>query len=166
MADEITITYPYDDEIMRYDFSKHRYILKKGGVLQELDINLDEYLPDFGGNKSKRAELCLDEVSQDVYDYLYTDCANVPWREYELAKCPDLRDAIKEMLLRQVRYICTSGALRDFSGVNVAKGTFIDEKILDERAVSRPVRRLAENLGLKYIGDFGGTAPSYKDGEY
>ena len=34
------MNYPYDDEIMKYDYADHRYVLTEDGVQLQLGINL------------------------------------------------------------------------------------------------------------------------------
>lgn len=161
------LQYPYDDGVMRYDYVAHRYVLTKEGVFQILGINLDDYIPVADtANQSRCADIALAEVSEDVYDYLYEDCMNIAWRRYELAKVPERRHDIQEMLLRQIRYVCQSGSLRDASGVNLPKNQYLDGFVLKERNVGRAVKSYAENAGLKYVGMFGGYAPSYEEGKY
>lgn len=162
-----TLKCPYDDGVMRYDRVTHRYVLTKEGVFQILGINLDDYIPVADtANQSRCADIALNEVSEDVYDYLYEDCMNIAWRRFELAKSPARRQDVQEMLLRQIRYVCQSGSLRDASGVNLPKNQYIDGFVLKERNVGRAVKSYAENVGLKYIGMFGGVAPSYEEGDY
>ena len=152
--------FPYDDEVMRYDYNMHRYVLTEKGVLSELGENLDVILNTTGdANPSTLAERILKRVSQTVYMYLYRDTANEHWLECILATYPPLRERVKEMLQAQLLYMLMNGDLGLYSGVNVAKGQVMDIAALRDRARIAPeVEDLAlqtiPGLGycLKYVG--------------
>ncbi len=151
---------PFDDEIMRYDYQKHRYVLTEHGVLTELGENLDVLLNSTGdANPSTLAERILKRVSQTVYLYIYRDSANEQWLEYILAKYPPLRERVKEMLQAQLLYMLENGDIGLYSGVNIAKGQAMEIESLRGRARIAPeVEDLAlqdiPGLGycLKYVG--------------
>ena len=152
--------FPCDDEIMRYDYNTHRYVLTEKGVLFELGENLDVILNTTGdANPSTLAERILKRVSQTVYHYLYRDTVNEQWLEYILATYPPLRERVKEMLQAQLLYMLMNGDLGLYSGVNVAKGQVMDMEALRGRARIAPevedlALQIIPGLGycLKYVG--------------
>lgn len=152
--------FPRDDEIMKYDYTMHRYVLTEQGVLTELGENLDVILNATGdADSSTLAQRILKRVSQTVYMYIYRDTANEEWLEYILATYPPLRNRVKEMLQAQLLYMLMNGDLGLYSGVNVAKGQIMDiDKLRDRARVAPEVEDLAlqtiPELGycLKYVG--------------
>ena len=153
-------TYPKDDDVMTYDYTRHRYVLTAKGVLSELGENLEVVLNASGdANPSTLADRLLRKISQTVYMYLYQDSLNPDWLEYILAKYPLLREWICEMLQAQLLYALTNGFISDYSGVNIAKGHTVDPNWLRGRARIAPevediANRFIPGLGysLKYCG--------------
>lgn len=120
-------TFPYDDEIMKYDYSAHRYVLTVDGVLHELGTDLKQRLnPGDDANPSALAARFLAQVSRVVYNAIYKYTQDEAVMEYLLAVYPPLRARIKEMLQAQLLYMLVNNDLGLFSGVNVAKGTVMD----------------------------------------
>lgn len=152
--------YPHDDEIMKYDFASHRYVLTNSGVSSELGENLEVILNTSGDtNPSTIADRLLRKVSQRVYHYIYSDSMNPDWLEFILATYPPLRDRVREMLQAQLMYVLTNDFVSDYSGVNIAKGQTIDPNWLRGRAsialeVEDIANRFIPGLGysLKYCG--------------
>ena len=152
--------YPFDDEVMTYDYNAHRYVLTERGVMTELGENLDTILNATGdANPSTLAARFLKRVSNTVYRYLYRDTQSEQWLEYILAKHPPLRDTVKEMLQAQLMYMLANGDISLYSGVNFARGQIMDTNALRDRvAIAPDVEYLANEaipgLGysLKYVG--------------
>lgn len=152
--------YPFDDEVMTYDYNAHRYVLTEKGVFDELGEDLDSILNASGdANPSTLPARFLNRVSQTVYRYLYRDTQSEQWLEYILAKYPPLRDTVKEMLQAQLMYMLASGDISLYSGVNFARGQIMDVNALRDRAAISPdVEHIANEavagLGysLKYVG--------------
>ena len=155
--------FPHDDEIMKYDYQSHRYVLTSSGVLSQLGEDLDVILNSTGdANPSTLADRVLRRVSQMVYMYLYRDTANEQWLEYILAKYPPLRDTVKEMLQAQLLYMLMNGDIGLMSGVNVAKGQAMDIDALRGRSRIAPeVEDLAMRTisGLGYCLKYAGALP-------
>lgn len=155
--------YPYDDEVMKYDYVNHRYVLTKKGVLEQLGEDLDVILNTGGdANPSTLAERFLRKVSQGVYFYLYQDSMNSDWLEYILATYPPLREWVKEMLQAQVLYVLQNGFVNDYSGVNIAKGHTVDINWLRGRVkIADEVEQLANRFipGLGYTLTYCGALP-------
>ena len=162
--------FPHDDDIMKYDYNAHRYVLTEQGVLSELSENLDLILNATGdANPSTLAERVLKRVSQTVYMYIYRDTANEDWLEYILATYPPLRERVKEMLQAQLLYMLMNGDIGLYSGVNVAKGQIMDiDKLRDRARIAPEVEDLALQSiqGLGYCLKFVGFLPCVPCGRY
>ena len=153
-------TYPYDDELMTYDYINHRYVLTKKGVESQLGIKLDTTLNTEGdANPSTLADRILAKVSQTGYSWLYRDSMNSSYIEFILAVYPPLREWVREMLQSQLLYVLTNNFIGDYSGVNLARGQAMDIAALRGRARVAPEvedigERIIPGLGycLKYLG--------------
>lgn len=163
-------SYPFDDEIMKYDYAAHRYVLTSSGVLSQLGENLDVILNTTGdADSGTLAARVLRRVSQTVYMYLYRDTANEEWLEYILATYPPLREWVQEMLQAQLLYMLANGDIGLYSGVNVAKGQAMDVEALRGRARIAPE---VEDIAMRTIPQFGyclkyvGFLPSVPCGLY
>lgn len=162
--------FPFDDEIMQYDYVNHRYMLTQEGVLEQLGYNL-EVLLDNGSptDPSMRADRLLRKVSQSVYFYLYEDTMNQQWLEYILATYPPLREWVREMLQAQLEYVLENNFVNDFSGVNIAKGHTIDINWLRGRVkVADQVEQIANQFvpGIGYCLKYCGQLPNVPCGLY
>lgn len=146
--------YPYDDNYMVYDYRLHMYVLTERSVAESLGVNLTELIPDLGtNNNTTMVKRRLVECSQAVYRYIYEDSWNSEFLEWILAKLPILRDKIYTMLLAQLSYILDNGQINAYSGINLAKGTAIDIKLLRGVAkVADTVQEIAskEDIGMGY----------------
>ena len=155
--------YPFGDEIMKYDYIHHRYVLTKQGVLSELGEDLDIILnTTLVSDVSIMSQRVLDKVSQVVYFYLYQDTMNRDWLEYILATYPPLREWVQEMLQAQLEYVLENNFVNDFSGVNIAKGQTIDVNWLRNRVkIADQVEQLAYQFvpGLGYCLKYCGQLP-------
>lgn len=162
--------YPYDDEIMRYDYNTHRYVLTERGVLSELGENLDLILNATGdANPSSLAERFLKRVSQVVYTTLYRNSQGEEFLEYILATYPQLRARVKEMLQAQTLYMLMNGDIGLMSGVNVAKGQAMDIDALRGRARIAPeVEDLSNAVipGMGFSLSYLGALPGVPCGAY
>ena len=147
------MNYPYDDSNMRYDYGLHRYVLTKEGVFEILGINLDTQFNQFEPNaRQRRVERFLKKVTNTVYDYIYEGSWNSQYLEYVLAKCPELREYIQEMLSEQVEYALENNFIQDFSGVNISKNSAIKKN--DLRGSMRVAKRV-EDICTQDITDLG-----------
>lgn len=125
------IIFPFSDEFMEYNYHTHKYILTPKCVLDSLGISLETQLNTAGNaNPSMMANMYLIQISNEVYNYLYEYVQNTQYWTFVYAKAPSLRDKFKQMMLDQVMYSITNGFLSNYSGVNIAKGTVIDGKVL------------------------------------
>ena len=145
--------YPFDDEIMTYDYITHRYVLTERGVFNELGVNLDAILNASGdANPSALATRILKRASETVYLWLYKDSWNAQWLEYVLATLPSLRATVKEMLQSQLLYMLANGDLGLYSGVNIAKGQAMNIADLRGRARIAPE---VEDLAMQTVPELG-----------
>lgn len=163
--------YPRNDNLMQYDYNRHRYFLTENVLLTELGINFNDVPAGMDANPSDRAIRFSKEVSDEVYRYLYKDCMNTGWLRFELATIPELREVIFEMLLAQARYNAKNGFLDDFSGIDIYKGKSFSRKDIEEVHIALSVEEHGETIQpclgrcLKYAGYFGATPPPYNDKE-
>ena len=121
------MTYPYDDEYMKYDYDEHRYILTERAVLDKSNINLAERL-NHGGevNIERVAHIFLDEISEFVYSQIFDYSSQPAIQEYQIAKIPSARNVIMRAMLKQVDYVLVNGFLNQYSGVDLKKNSKID----------------------------------------
>lgn len=140
--------FPYNDEYMTYDFRKHRYVLTEKAVFDELGENLDVVLVN-SDPVSRNA--FLNKVSRIVYGYIKGNSSSWEYIEYIMAKDGRLRDTIKSMLISQVEYMLGDGAVSNYSGVNLAKGQFLDlYKVRGDAKVSDEVVTEASKILPQY----------------
>ena len=65
-----------------------------------------------------------------TYEYIYEDSSSEAYLEYLLATYAPLRDVVRRMLLAQVKYAIMNNFVDEFSGVNIAKGSAMDGRVL------------------------------------
>ena len=153
------MTYPFDDEYMRYDYDEHRYILTERAVLDKNNINLTERL-NYGGdaNRERIADIFLDEVSEIVYNEIYNYSSQPAIPEYQIAKIPSARNAIMRAMLKQVDYVLVNGFLNQYGGVDFKKGAKMEnvaDRYLAPLAKSILTRPLIETkVPLMYAGKY------------
>ena len=136
--------YPYDDEYMTYDYRLHRYVLTDKAVLDILGENLNVMLVN---SETTTKNAFLRKVTNTVYEYILSASQSPDYIEYILAKDENLRDMIQEMLISQVEYMLANGAVDSYSGINMAKGHYIDlDKIRNGRHVSMLVEQKANAI--------------------
>lgn len=121
------MVYPYSDELLYYDKTKHRYILTPKCVLLELNTNLEQRLNTRGAeNAENYAKSILDQISLYVYNFIYQHNAQWLFVQKILAKCPSAREVIKEAMKQQVLYFLMNGQIDKYSGVDVRSGRAMD----------------------------------------
>lgn len=129
------MTYPISNEHIFYDFEEHRYILTPKYVLDKLNIDMKLRLNKMGAyNEENMASYVLDQISREVYNYVYRQTNQNDYQEYVLAKTEGGLKIIKNAMREQVLYFFGNGDLNVFSGVNIAKGTVMPE--FNFRAIS------------------------------
>lgn len=131
------MTYPFDDEALTYNYEEHRYVLKKEYVLDKTGIDLSRVLnPGYSSEPQKLANQFLDELSSEIYNWIYEHNANNLYQEFVMAKSPDFRVYLKRAMLEQVLYVLRNGDLRQYSGINLKTGQIIDPKLLKIKSIS------------------------------
>lgn len=142
--------YPFDDEIMKYDYEGHRYVLDANGVLAAIGINLDTALNAAADRNAFTVRNFLEEITDSVYEYIYEDSSNAEFLEWQLAINPGLRPIVKKMLLAQVKYTLDNNFTDAFSGVNIVKGTAM--KLRDLRGAARIAPRVERLCRQDLVG--------------
>lgn len=136
------MTYPYSDEEMVYNYEEHRYVITKEYVFNKTGIDLDRVLnPGYTSTPQKLSEQVLDEISSEIYNWVYEHNQNNLYQEFVMAKSPDFRVYLKRALLEQVLYVLRNGDLLQYSGVNLKTGQVIDPKLLTERSIAINAKR-------------------------
>lgn len=153
------MTYPFDDDYMKYDYEMHGYILTPTACEMELGINLTETLDKTGDcNPSTMAERILKMISKHFYAWVYAHTTNKNYLEWLLAKYPFARDVVKECLLNEVLYAVKNG---DFW--NYADNPHGIEKSVSETTKMTLMSPLPNGFRVLYTGAFNAIVPS---GEY
>ena len=144
------MTYPLSDEYMNYDFEEHRYILTPKYVLDKLGIDLKMRLNMSGAySEENLASAVLDQISREIYQYIYEQSNQNDFQEYMLAKTESGRKVIKDAMREQVLYFLANGDLSQYAGVNVAKGNVMPEFYV--RNISPNAKKVLTRI-LKEIG--------------
>lgn len=147
------MTLPYSDKEMRYDMNCHRYVLTETGVANGLNLVLKNELNMTGSmNEANEINNFLDEVSEDIYEYIYSHSSNRMITEYLLAKKQQYREAIKSAMLKQAKYMKLNGNIGDESGLNFLDGRYMEYDQIDGRRISMRARTVLANAGLLYSG--------------
>ena len=146
-------TLPYDDDTMKYDFEEHRYILTPKYLLDKIGIDLSLVLnPGFSDQPQKLVEHYLDQISAEVYSWIYQFNRNNDIQEFLLATNPFLRKTIRNAMREQVLYSLRNGDLNTYSGVNVKTGQILDQRLLVQSAIapnaSRELNRIIPGVGV------------------
>lgn len=120
-------TYPYSDEMMFYDYTKHRYILTPKCILEELNIDLAERLNTAGSNNQENApKFILDLISMQIYNFIYSFSSKYLYVQWLLAKMPSARDILKECMKQQVLYFLINGQVDKYSGLDFRKNNALE----------------------------------------
>ena len=131
------MTLPYSDADMQYNFETHRYTLTEDCVRRELNMDLTLTLNTRGLiDKSAAAFNFLNQISRDVYNYIFSTNVNNALQEYLAAKHPNARRALKEAMLEQVLYVQINGDLTKVAGIDLRKGTHIDRGLLNRASIA------------------------------
>ena len=141
------MAYPFDDEELVYDYEDHRYNITKEYILNKTGIDLSRVLnPGYSSEPQKLAEHFLDEISSEVYNWIYEHNDNNLYQEWALAKVPSCRNQIKRALLEQVLSVLRNGDLRQYSGINLKTGQVIDPKLLKINSICDNTRSILDKI--------------------
>lgn len=104
--------FPYDDEYMRFDEVKGRYILTRKCLLDNTGIDLMTRLKTRGSaNVQATVNGFLDRISSLTYRFIDSHAINVIERHRIIAYCPSARPIMQEAMLSQALYVLTEGDL-------------------------------------------------------
>ena len=124
-------TYPYDDAGMTYSYQLHRYVLTPDAVRQHLNVDLASVLNPAGAvDRAGVPAAFLAQVSREIYSFIYSCGIDNVLQEYAAAKHPNARRIIFDAMLAQVEYLVLNGDLYNVSGVDIRKGTVMDQRAL------------------------------------
>lgn len=152
------MNYPYNDELMTYDYTMHGYVLTPRACELELGLNLTTTLDNTGDcNPSTMAERILKMIARHFYAWVYAHGTNKRYVEYLLAKMPECREIIKECLLNEVYYAMKNG---DFW--NYADNPHGIEKSVSEATKLILTNPLSNGFRLLYQGAYFAIVPCDK----
>lgn len=141
---------PIDDADSTYNYRTHRYVLTRGYIdsyHKRLGIPIDTIA---GGED--RANFVLQEISRQVYRWMYTQLLNNsrPILEFLIAYDTDRREAMIQAMGAQYDYFLISrgNLIANQSGINQATGTVIDPEILAKMKVSTEVKETLDSMGM------------------
>lgn len=161
--------FPHNDEILQYDYNRHRYMLTQDALYKYVGIDFNE-LPDEPGKlPGDKAFIWANKSAEEVYRFLQKNNYNPQWLMWELATVPELREVVKDLLIAQAEYNKTSGFIDHFSGIDVFRGKAIDRKDIHESCISPAIEDIAMTLqpcigrALCCAVPFGGRVPPYCD---
>ena len=163
------MTYPYDDNDMKYDLNLRQYVLNPNYVLNSL--YLEEHI-ETELRSNKRFDRLLREVSDDIYRYIYryTLKNQIEIKRYILAKKDVIRDVLKRAMLYQVRYYLRSGGglLKDMPGVDIERSRMIDlDRLRGEGSIaSQAIDALSEVPDILFAGVLYQRIDIINDGTY
>ena len=145
-------SFPYSADDMEYSTETHRYKLTNEYVLKVTGINLQEVLnPGMMSQPQQVSQNYLEQISKEIYEYIYETNDETLKQEYLLAKLPSLRKIIREAMLQQVLYVLNGGDLGLYNGVNLKTGQILDPRQLQQVGIS-PYAKRELNTQLPEIG--------------
>lgn len=161
MADYIQpLKYPNSDNLMTYDYLRHRYYLTEDAIYTYLGINFGTLPPNgLDANPSDLARRWVTRVSDLVYRYITKDSPNPDRIAFEMATVAGLRTVVLDMLLDQAAYMAETGDIGTLSGIDAFKGKMANREDISAARISYGVEDIAYTvqpcLGgrcLKYVG--------------
>lgn len=162
--------YPKTDELMYYDFSEHRYILTPKDVLDHLGENLTRLNRSGANNIENVARNFLNQISLEIYNFIFSCNTNNRAQEYILAKSKSAREIIQKAMEQQVLYVLSNGDLHMYSGVDIRKGQVMQsfaERVISPLAKQYLSKMIPEiGCSILYPGFLHICVPSYEKGGY
>jgi hypothetical protein len=132
---------------MEYNIHTHRYVLTLDAITDVFQEQLDVLT-----GSQDAAEALLDEISRQVYNWMYAQLLNNsrPKLEYLIAKDPDRALYMRDAMLEQYRYARVSGGhlVSHQSGINPDTGITIDSNTIKNMVVSEAVKQSLEINGM------------------
>lgn len=138
---------PYSDDKMQYDIEDHQYYLTLEYVKDELGIDLVSRVnTSASDNPTAAAQYVLKQISNEIYSYIYAHNTNNMVQEFFACKLQSTRNIIRKAMLEQLSYECISGALANFSGVNVKTGLIMDRKGIENAVVGFNAKKVLDTI--------------------
>lgn len=163
--------YPLSDELMFYSFEEHRYILNNKDISNNLGEDLNVRLNKKGASNIENVvSNFLNQISFEIYNYIYSFNSNNRGQCYVIAKSKTARNIIKKAMEQQVLYTLANGDLNIFGGVDIRKGhvmpNFADRVIspLAKQTLSMIIPEIG--CSIVYPGYLYIHTPSYEKGGY
>lgn len=104
------INYPYSDEFMTFDEETKRYVLTNEYVMQRLGIDLAGTANERGlVNPQIAVKHLLEEVSDDIYNFIHSHNLNTAKQDMLIAHIPSLRLIIQKAMGQQLLYSRMNG---------------------------------------------------------
>ena len=138
---------------MTYDIDKHQYILTLGYVKDRLGVDLPEHLNTAPSDDPQMvAQYKLEQISNEIYSYIYDHNNNNEAQEFYACKLESTRKVIRDAMIEQLTYEMVSGALSQFSGVNIKTGQVIEQDKLRKAIIGfnaeKILNRIVPDLGI------------------
>ena len=106
------MNYPYNDEYMIFDERTQRYRLTAKCVYERLGVDLEQAVKSRGAvNSQILVNRFLEDVSDDIYEYIHKYNLNTARQDYLIASVPSLRNIIQKAMEQQFLYSRLNGIL-------------------------------------------------------
>lgn len=156
------ITYPYNDDYMVYDYTKHRYILTEKYCLDVLGLNLREKV---GGGRATNPQAQINNIldvriSQRLYSVIYSH-NDKHTLEYILAKSPTARNVIRDAMGQELLYLLTEYEDKKPTLISEPTYTILTTPIPELRG-NALIYRQRPAPSIFWMND----VPSYSEGHY
>ena len=139
------MNYPYNDEYMIFDENTNRYILTSKCVYDRLGVDLEGTIKSRGAvNAQILANRFLEEVSDDIYEYIHKYNLNTAKQDLLIAKIPSLRNIIQKAMEQQFLYSRLNGIL----GYSVEKDK--RENRVCEKAINT-LEQIVPEIGISIL---------------
>lgn len=146
MAEELE-KLPASDNTMTYDEEENRYVLTPEYLMKKTGIDLQKVLnPGFSSQPQQLAQHYLDQISKEMYGWIYQFNADNEVQEFLLATHPFLRNTIRSAMIEQVLYTLRNGDLNMYSGVNVKNGQIMDQRLLVQASIAPNAKRELDRI--------------------
>ena len=135
---------PYDDNYMRYDDVKRRYILTQQCALQECGIDLESRIGGKGSpNLQATINTFLDRVSALTYRYIYAHNGDNIAQECAINSLKSARDVIFQAMKSQLIYMASVGDLTLSTDKEIRK-LYMDDTAMS--LLNNPLPELGHSL--------------------
>ena len=147
-----TSVLPYNDDDMVYDITEQLYVPTEKGILDYTGYSINLL-----SGSDKIGEINRYRIARDVKNYIrrWSKLKTFQYKEYQIAKDDEIREAFKTALLEQALYYIESGAggLKTQHGINIANSKVINLDDLRGRVLVPPnTESILMSLGLLFTG--------------